>query len=175
MTNHHSVINSNALPIKNAKQNLLKDELSHMSNKNNSDNNSQVPSVMKDIGGMNTDKFNDLIVSAKPANIVSTNKCGDSLTSSPSESSSSDEEQPTSQRNGSYDFVLAEENIKNEVMSSEVKFPTKKYDIISKNEVVKHSNTDTSYRENWKARNKAEQQNTMVFNFVNMKRGRDSY
>ena len=119
--------------------------------------------------------------------IVSTNKC-DSLTSSPSDSSSSDEE-PTSQRNGSYDLVLAEENTKNQVMSSQVEFPTKRYEIITKNKVVKNSSladnntdmvthdkneinssSDTSYRESWKARNKAEQQNTMVFNFTNVQR-----
>merc|ERR1711899_166585 len=101
-----------------------------------------------------------------------------------------------------YDFVIAEENRKNGIMSNaeKVEFPAKKYEIINKSEVSKGfvSNKDTSkasnvttnndknssnnigsnngtgsdpsYRESWKARNKAEQQNTMVFNFVNTKR-----
>lgn len=141
----------------------------------------------------NNGRYNDLIVSAKPAKIVSTKKC-DSLSSSASNSSSSDEES-ASERNGSYDFVIAEENRKNNgVMASEKKeeFPAKKYEIVNKTEVPKtgflsndankgtqnpnpHINVnngggDTSYRESWKARNKAEQQNTMVFNFVNTKR-----
>ena len=80
--------------------------------------------------------------------------------------------------------------------TDKVEFPAKKYEIINKLEVSKGyskdsnktnnttsanntsnnvgsiggNSSDPSYRESWKARNKAEQQNTMVFNFVNTKR-----
>merc|ERR1712018_837702 len=132
--------------------------------------------------------YNDFIMGAKPAKVIVMKKC-DSLSSSASNSSSSDEES-ASERNGSYDFVIAEENRKNGIMSNndKIEFPAKKYEIINKSEVSKDfitnketnkssnvtskggNGNDPSYRESWKARNKAEQQNTMVFNFVNTKR-----
>ena len=206
MTNHVLMSNScssNNLSSSIVKQNNLrsgansKNESIHHTNNSNMTNNkhspndinSSVPSVIKERELSNKNgAFNDLIVSAKPAKVVSMKKC-DSLSSSASNSSSSDEDS-ASERNGSYDFVIAEENRKNGIMSNKdkIEFPAKKYEIINKSEVSKDfisnketnkssnvtskggNGNDPSYRESWKARNKAEQQNTMVFNFVNTKR-----
>jgi hypothetical protein len=200
MTNHVLMSNNSNLSSSIAKQhyNNVSDSTHHTNsnsvtiNKNSATNNDKnnVPSVIKEreLSNNGTTTYNDMIVSAKPAKVVSMKK-GDSLSSSASNSSSSDEES-ASERNGSYDLVIAEENRINGIMSTtdKVEFPAKKYEIINKSEVNKgfisnesnkndstsnNTNTgngDVSYRENWKARNKAEQQNTMVFNFVNTKR-----
>ena len=155
-------------------------------NKSDINDRNNVPSVIKEQRDVSSNgTYNDLIVSAKPAKVVSSMKKCDSLSSSASNSSSSDEES-AAERNGSYDLVIAEENRKNGIMSTnKAEFPAKKYEIINKAEVSKgiintdngNSNKvgnggvgDTSYRDNWKARNKAEQSGTMVFNFVNTKR-----
>merc|ERR1719278_1471193 len=148
------------------------------SNKNCIANNKyNVPSVIKeqqqrDLSN-NNETFNDLIVSATPAKVVSMRK-GDSLSSSSASNSSSSDEENAADRNGSYDFVLEEENRKNGIISTNImEFPAKKYESSkSKAEVSKElkqndsnkntpnnsnkagnlgPNGEATYRENWKA------------------------
>ena len=211
MTNHvlmsTSINSSNRTSSSIAKHGVYKSDSSPnnscnimSSNKNCIANNkNNVPSVIKeqqqrDLSN-NNETFNDLIVSATPAKVVSMKK-GDSLSSSSASNSSSSDEENAADRNGSYDFVLEEENRKNGIISTNIMdFPAKKYESsktkaeVSKELKQNDSNKNTpnnstkagnlgpngeaTYRENWKARSKAEQQkpeNTMVFNFVNSKR-----
>ena len=162
--------------------------------------NSSVPSVIKERELSNKNgSYNDLIVSAKPAKIVM-KKCDSLSSSASNSSSSDEDSASERNGSYDFVIAEENRKNGIMSNAEKVEFPAKKYEIINKSEVSKGfvSNKDTSkasnvttnndknssnnvgsnngtgsdpsYRESWKARNKAEQQNTMVFNFVNTKR-----